>query len=183
MKHFPKCFPHAAHSPGIELTLQLSDYPPFYSHGEEHNGECLAWKPWELLLTARRKRREARTQPLRAKAAAKEAEAVNVTWQDPGVCSEILSSVFKFGSTEVNSVLPGDFTRHLAGVCIITCLSELGVGSEKQSRKMYTGFQVGTDSTSDVRDSQYVCSCFKTKYFSLCFHVDEECRLCYRCFY
>lgn len=183
MKHFPKCFPHAAHSPGIELTLQLSDYPPFYSHREEHNGNGWLENPENFCSQPGGRRREARTQPLRAKAAAKEAAAVNVTWQDPGVCSEILSSVFKFGSTEVNSVLPGDFARHLAGVCIITCLSELGVGSEKQSRKMCTGFQDGTDSTPDVRDSQYVCSCFKTKYFSLRFHVDEECKLCYCCFY
>lgn len=105
------------------------------------------------------------TQPLRARAAAKEATAVNVTWQDPGVCSAILSSVFKFGSTEVNSVLPGDFTRHLAAVCIITCLSELGGGSEKTVTEDVHRVQDGTDSTPDVRDSQYVRSCFKTKHF------------------
>lgn len=27
-KHFPKCFPHVAHSPGREQTLHLNDYPP-----------------------------------------------------------------------------------------------------------------------------------------------------------
>lgn len=45
--------------------------------------------------------------------------------------SNIPSSVFKFSSTQVDSGLPRDFTRHLAGVYIITCLSK-SLGGEGQ---------------------------------------------------